>query len=73
MQFAQNALEGPVLHPILENFAPLPHPPSDNTPWPRHSHKHGYTTDGNYNPYLLLSVISCHVVILCWGENFCVL
>ena len=71
MQFAQNALEGPVLHPILENFslAPLPHPLADNTPWPRHSQKHGYTTDGNYNPYLLYSVIFCDVVRLCWGKR----
>ena len=55
LQFAQNALVGPVLDPILENFslAPLPHLPVDNTPWPQHSQKHGYTTDGNYNPYLL--------------------
>ena len=32
LRFAQNALEGPVLDPILENCAPLPRPPSDNTP-----------------------------------------
>ena len=71
MQFAQNALEGPVLHPILENFslAPLPHPPGDNTPRPRHSQKHEYTTDGHYNPYHLSSVIACHAVRLCWGER----
>ena len=29
MQFAQYALEGPVLHSILDNIEPLPHPPSD--------------------------------------------
>ena len=54
LQFAPNALEGPVLDPILEDFslAPLPHPPADNTPWPQLSQKHGYTTDGSYNPYL---------------------
>ena len=36
LQLAQNALEGPVLDPILESFSlvPLPHSPADSTPWP---------------------------------------
>ena len=70
MQFAQNALEGPALDPILENFSlvPLSHPPADNT--------HGLDTPKSMDTPLMETIIHTSFKVLfsvmwsdCVGER----